>query len=289
MPTQSLEVSTRDGTRELTLLGSKQPLAAYLRSIWARRELAREIAAGELRAENQDTVFGALWHLLNPLLLTAVYYLMFGIIFEGARGNVENFVAFLTIGIFVFRYTQKSTQSGAKSLVTNEGLIRSIQFPRAVLPLSTVLQETMALVPATAVMLFIALVTRETPGWTWLLLVPMFALQGVFNLGAAMFMARVTDIFTDTKNLLPFVFRLLFYMSGILYDVERFANSTDHPILWQLFHANPIYVFISIARDSIMSHEVDPLNWALAAGYALLVFLVGFLFFRGGEARYGRG
>lgn len=289
MPTQSIEVSTGDGSRQLSLLGSRQPLGAYLRSLWDRRELAREIAVGELRAENQDTVFGALWHLLNPLLLTAVYYLMFGVIFQGARMGIENFVAFLTIGIFVFRFTQKSTQSGAKSLVTNEGLIRSIQFPRAILPLSTVVQEFIALVPATLVMLTIALVTGEVPGWTWLLLIPLFVVQGLFNLGSAMFFARVTDIFTDTKNLLPFVFRLLFYLSGILYSVDRFVDPTDQPVLWTLFHINPIYVYISVARDAVMWQIVDPLNWGLAVAYAVAAVIVGFAYFRAGEEQYGRG
>lgn len=287
--TSSSISAERAEQRELVPLGAGQSVADYVRSIWSRRELAAEIASGELRAENQDTVLGAVWHLLNPLLLMGVYYLMFGVILGTSRG-VDNFVAFLTIGIFSFRFTQKSIQSGAKSLIDNEGLIRSIQFPRAVLPLSTVVKEVFALGPAAVVMLGVALLTGEVPRLTWLLLVPLFAVQALFNLGGAMFMARVTDGFTDTKNILPFVFRLLFYMSGILYDVGRFTE--DRPeYAWadQVFHANPIYVFVETARDCILHGVVDPVKWGIATAFAVGVAAIGFTFFRRGEGSYGRG
>jgi teichoic acid transport system permease protein len=169
---------------ELSKLGVRPPLGTYLRECWRRRDFARAIAEGELRSQNMDTVLGNLWHVLTPLLLAGVYVLIFGIILDTSRG-VENTIAFLVIGVFVYHYSQKSVMGGAKSVVANEGLIRSIRFPRAILPLSTVLGHALAFVSPFVVMLLIALATGETPGVAWLLLLPIVLLLTVFNIGAA--------------------------------------------------------------------------------------------------------
>lgn len=285
-----MSASTHARDPELQRLGVRPPLRAYLRDVWRRRDFARAIAEGEVRGQNMDTVLGNLWHVLNPLMLAGVYVLIFGVLLEGAGLNrgVENFPVFIVIGVFVFHYSQKSIISGAKSIVANEGLIRSIRFPRAILPISTVLGQSFAFVPSILVMLVIALARGELPNIAWLLLVPLFLVQTIFNIGAAFIVARLTDLFRDLQNVLPYVFRLLFYLSGVLYSVDRFI---DHGPVRELFNFNPFFVWVTLWRGPIMD-EMDVLEPRLAvigACGALLLLVVGFVFFRAGEHRYGRG
>jgi teichoic acid transport system permease protein len=101
-----------------------------------------------------------MWHLLNPILLIAVYYLVFGVILR-IDNEVDNFIAFLGIGIFAYHWSQKTITGGAKAITSNEGLIRSLQFPRALLPLATVVQEVLAFLPGVAVMVAVVLLTGE--------------------------------------------------------------------------------------------------------------------------------
>ena len=282
----------------LTPLGVRPSLWAYLRSIWQRRDFAVAIAGGELRGQNMDTVLGNLWHILNPLLLAGVYYLMFGVILRGLldRG-VENFAAFIVIGVFAYHYSQKTVMGGAKAISDNEGLIRSIRFPRALLPLSVVLGQAFAFMPAVAVMLVITVVTGVTfgtgdfPHAGWLLLVPILLAQTLFNIGAAFVVARVGDSVRDVQHFLPYVFRLLFYLSGVLYPVTRFV-AEDSPVRW-LFDLNPFYVWVSLIRGPLLNDPLFPtLDVRLAvigAVWAVVLLVAGFLYFRAGEAQYGRG
>jgi teichoic acid transport system permease protein len=233
--------------------GARPGMFRYLKDIWSRREFAAAIASGEVRSQNMDTVLGNPWHVLNPLLLIAVYYLVFGVILQVDRG-VDNYIAFLAVGIFTYHYSQKSISAGAKSITSNIGLIRSMKFPRAILPTATVLGQTFAFIPAIAVMLTVAVVTGEFPHWTWLFLPAFFLIQFCFNIGASCIVARLTDHFHDIENVLPYVLRLAFYLSGVLYSVE--ARIHD-PALLRLFDFNPFYTFITLARGPVMDQAID--------------------------------
>lgn len=274
------------------------PVSAYLRSIWNRREFVWAVPLNELRAQNMDTVLGNLWHLLNPLLLVGVYWLLFGVILDiSVADRVDNprladvsYVAFLSIGIFLFQYTQKCTIQGAKSIVSNVGLLRSMQFPRAILPMSAVIQETVALMPALVLMFAIVLGFGVTPRITWLLILPIVAMQIFFNLGASFVVARMTDSFRDLQNVLPYIFRLLFYLSGVIFPAERFLteeNGLDRYLVF--FDLNPLYSFVTAARDAILEGVIDPWRWLSMAVWTVGLLTLGFLYFRADEHRYGRG
>lgn len=272
-----------DGLRPVV---TRPSLGAYLRDTWRRRDFALAIAGSELRGQHMDSVLGNIWHVLNPLLLAGVYYLVFGVLLDISRG-VDNFPAFIVVGVFVFHHSQKAIISGSASVVSNEGLIRSIQFPRAILPLSTVIGHSLAFLPAIVVMLLIIIGTGEMPRPGWVLLLPILMMQALFNLGAAFVVARMTDLFRDVQNVLPYLFRLAFYGSGVLYAPSRFVD--DERIL-AFFDFNPFFVFVSLARGPLLAEmSIDPRLVTIGAAWTLVLLIGGFLFFRRGEDRYGRG
>lgn len=265
-------------------IGVDQRLKAYLADLWRRRQFATAIAFGEARSQHMDSALGSLWLILNPAMLMGIYYVIFGLVLEVNRG-VDNLIAFLAVGVFMFHYTQRSVVAGSKSVLKNEGLIRSIAFPRAILPIATVLAHTVMFLPAVAVMLAVALVTGEYPRGTWLLLPVVFVLQTLFNVGFALVVARLTSRFPDVQNVLPYVFRILFYLSGILFLATRYVSEAQ---LW-LFDFNPIYALVTLTRGLIMDGTMHPWLWLSATVWALVALGGGFAFFKRGEREYGRG
>lgn len=279
--------------QELRLLGVRPPVLTYLRQVWRRRDFATAIAAGEIRSQNMNTLLGNFWHILNPLMLAGVYILIFGVVLDVARQGVENVPGFILIGVMAYHYSQKSIMSGAKAISSNEGFIRSIRFPRAVLPLSTVLGHAFAFIPALLVMIVLVLLTgllgetTERPSTLWLLLAPIFLVQTIFNVGAAFILARLGDAFRDLQNVLPYLFRLIFYASGVLYSVERFVESGPMRLLFDL---NPFYAFVSLFRWMLLTETTLQPQWLVtASAWSVVLLVVGFLYFRAGEDRYGRG
>jgi teichoic acid transport system permease protein len=275
-------------------LGERPSLRDYLRQVWERREFALSSAIGDLRAQHMDTTLGNVWHLLNPILMIAIYYLVFGVILDISRG-LDNFIGFLTIGIMAYQWSQKSITQGSRTIIGNEGLIRSLQFPRALLPVAAILKETLAFLPGVVLMVAVMLITAEPVTPAWAIVVPAFALHVTFNLGVALVLARVADRFRDTVNLLPFVFRLGFYGSGVIFAVDtRFSDVFEHAWVVWVFIANPFYALLGLWREALMTtytittHDVKWL-WISAIGWTVVALGVGLVVFRAGEKEYGRG
>ena len=287
-----MSATTSEPPPGLKPLSVTPPLGEYLAMIWRRRAFALEMSAGEFRAKHANTFLGSIWYVLNPLLLLGVYWLVFGVLLGVDRG-VDNFVGFLAAGIFVYQFSQRSITGGASSIAKNLSLIRSLQFPRALLPVSAVIREALTLRVALVVVAAILLSTGEPVLITWLVLLPLLGLQFLFNLGGALIAARLADKVKDIENVLPFIFRLLFYGSGVIFLADRFIRDLNNPELWRtLFVLNPLYCFVSLPRHYLMSsleQEHVTLMWLSVSTWTLVLLIGGLLFFRAGERSYGRG
>lgn len=271
----------------LVPVGAVAPVGSYIAEAWQRRDFALNLAIADVRANNVNSLLGNLWHLLNPLLLVGVYYLIFGVVFDlSGRGGVDNYLGFLVIGVFLFTFTRKSTVVGARAIVNNRSLLQNIRFPRVLLPVSSVLSEFLAFVPSLVVILFVERATGEMPTPMWLLLVPIVIVQTVFNLGLSMVAARLTVHVRDFEQLLPFLLRLWFYLSGVLYPVDRIGEALS-PFWREVFEANPAYVYIDLARQAMMQDVTSSKSWILAIAWAVVALVGGFVYFRGHELEYG--
>jgi teichoic acid transport system permease protein len=271
----------RAGLRNVS---EQQHFEDYVSDVWDRREFAVAVPLGQLRAQHMDTLLGNLWHVVNPLLIMGVYYVLFGVILGTSKG-VPNFLAFLAVGVFTFHYTQRTVSAGAMSVFGNAGLIRAIYFPRAILPLQTVILQTVAFLPAIVTMLLVTMLNGVMPRPAWLLLIPVFVVQGLFNLGWTFVVARAGDTYRDLTNVLPHFFRVLIYMSGAMYSVERFINS---PLTRRLFELNPMYSFLSLARGAVLGTPTTIGMYLSVGAWTTLALVGGFIYFRAGEHAYGR-
>lgn len=261
-------------------------LPSYLRGLWERRHYIWYVAKSNLRSRQINSVLGNLWHLLNPMLQIGVFFLFFGVVLDTTRG-VDNFLGYLSIGVFVYTYSQKCALTGATSLTKYRGLMQIVSFPRATLPITTTITEALATVPPFAVMFLVALATGEPPALRWLLVVPFFVIQTGFNAGLAMVTARAVSHVADIKEVLPFVFRLGFYFSGVLFNVNAYIEGKSYETIFRL---NPLYCFLEINRGAILEgHAIDWELVAIATAWALGILVVGFWWFRAAEDSYGEG
>lgn len=268
----------------LTQLGERPPLRAYIRELWQRRSFLWTMSHAKSYAQNQNNYLGQLWTILSPLTLAAVYYLVFGVLL-GTNRAVENFPAFLVIGIFIFMSLSSAVNSGAKSIINNIDLVRAINFPRAVLPISVAISEMLTLLPATGVMLLIVVLTGEPITWKWLLVPVALALILLFTAGACLIVARIVVVARDLRNLIPVAIRLLRYVSGVFFSIQGYVSGT----LGLVLEFQPFAVYLTLMRSCLMREATMSLPlWGAAAGWAILFAVVGLIFFWGAEDEYGR-
>jgi len=273
------------GDDGLFAVGRPVPIGTYLRDLWHRRDYLVRVPLEDLRVQNAHTLLGNLWLLLNPVLQVAVYLLVFGVLIELDRG-VDDYLAFLTVGVFVFHQAQRTVTAGARSVVANVGLVRALRFPRAALPVGSAIGQLLSFAPVLVVMLAVTLAHGHAPGLRWLALPGLLAALTVFGLGAGLLAARATHTYRDLENLLPFLFRLLFYLSGVLYSVDHFV---DDGTLRSLFALDPLYCLVTTWRWALIGTEASGLAWTGTVLWPTLLLVGGFMAFRSREATYGSG
>ncbi|TDB77818.1 ABC transporter permease [Micromonospora sp. KC723] len=281
------QLAARHGLR---VAGERPSLAEYSRRLWAYRHFIAAYANAKLVASYSNAKLGQIWQVLTPLTNAAVYYLIFGVVL--AQKEIPNFIAYLTTGLFIFNFTQSAVLAGTQSISSNLGLIRALHFPRACLPVAATLTQFQQLLASMVVLVGIVLVTGEPITPEWLLMVPALLLQAVFNAGVVMVVARMGSKSSDLKQLMPFIMRTWMYGSGVLYSVSLFKRLPEWAAT--LIQYNPMLVYIELARHALLE-QAPLLNesltqlWLVAAAWAVVAGIGGFVYFWRGEQEYGRG
>jgi teichoic acid transport system permease protein len=234
----------------LKLSGARPPLMRYIGLLWQRRHFIIGFATARNVSMYTDAKLGQIWQVLTPLLNAGVYYLIFGLLFEAARG-VAHYPAFLVTGVFVFAFAERSIVTGSNVMRANLQLIRALYFPRAALPLAYVIVELQQMLVGMVVLAVIMVVSGEYPSWYWLLLFPAVLLQTLFNTGAALIVARLGGSLADVSELIPFFLRISRYFCGVMYLIITLPAALT---LWekQVLSLNPFAVYISLVRVAFM-------------------------------------
>lgn len=284
-PDDELDAAALAERYGLERIGARPALIPYVRDIWQRRHFLWTLASGRAYTRNTDNYLGQVWSILNPLLLAGTYYLVFGVLLT-TRDGTENYVAFLTTGIFIFSFISTAITSGASAITGNLSLVRALHFPRALLPLSIAVAELINLIPTIAVMLLIIALSGEPITWTWLLLVPAVAMITLFNAGCALITARIVATARGVRNLIPVGTRLLRYFSGVFYSIHAYTTASLGALVLAY---QPVALYIDIVRSCVLRETpLQAHQWWFGLGWALLFSVLGFIVFWRAEERYGR-
>ncbi|MGP9846308.1 ABC transporter permease [Brachybacterium sp. 107] len=270
----------------LTPVGVRPRLGEYLAQLWDRRHFIWMDARHRVATQNSRNRLGSAWLILKPMLDAAMYFVIFGLVLKITRG-MENYPGFIIIGVLMFRSTMRAISQGPGQLLSGKAMIRAFSFPRAALPISAEIRESLQMVYTVAIMIVMIMVVpnHEQPELTWLLVPVIFVFQFFLNLGISLFMARVGFFFPDTTQFMTFVARFLMYGSGVIFPIERFLTN---PIASALISVNPIYHMLVLYRAVLMDGTVPAAeHWMILGAWSVGLTVFGFIFFWRGEATYG--
>ncbi|ASR55045.1 ABC transporter permease [Cellulomonas sp. PSBB021] len=256
----------------------------YFRDLRARLPFAAESSKASIRAAHSQTVFGQLWLIINPLLMSFVYFLLTVII--GGKGGID-LLAHIVSGLFVFHLVSGSMSAGASSVTGGGRLIMNMAFPRLLMPMSAVRTAFFRFLPTLPVVLIMKAFTDEEWGPQMLLAAVFLGFMVVFSIGLASVLATLQVYFRDTSSFLPFVTRIWLYMSPIIWTVDtvqtgKFARFADF-----MLYGNPLFTMVGGWTDLVLDGTVPPLSfWVISACWAVGMAVVGSLFFMSREREF---
>jgi lipopolysaccharide transport system permease protein len=237
------------------------------------RELVRHLVRGTLARESTGRVFGALWWLVDPIVLVGVYVFFVGVIL---RSGGENFALFVAVGVLIWKHLSSGVIAAMTSTLAREQAMRQVAFPRGVLPLAAIIAETMHLLIGFAVYVAVAAVVfgiYVTP--LIVFVVPLLAIHVILVLGISFALSALNILYRDVQNMTNYAFRIGFFLSPTLYAVTLIPES-----IRPVYYLNPFATLIPAFRD-VMLYQQQP-DWLAVAQVGVascVVFVLGFLTF----------
>ncbi len=237
------------------------------------RDLVLYLTYTNLRVESSRYYLNFLWWIIDPLLMLATYYILFGLIIQH---SVPDFIPFLLVGLVCWQWFSNSVSHAMGSVLSSGMLIRQVYFPKLVLPVSVLLVDFVKILVVIAVLLVFVWSYGFAPGVHYLALPLVMMVQAVLIYGVAVMMAGLVPLLPDLRLIVLALLQLSFFLSGVLFQ------PTDVPeqFLW-LFYLNPMAPIIEAWR-AILLYAAWPhwgnLGQALVIGVACS--LAGNLLFR---------
>jgi ABC-2 type transport system permease protein len=227
--------------------------------------LSVTLAVMEFKLRFFGSVLGYLWQLMRPLLLFGVLYVVFTE-FVRLGDGVRFYPAVLLTGIVLFTFFSDATSRSVTSVADRESLVRKIEFPRLVVPLSVLLISYFNLLLNLLAVLVFVLATGVSPRVEWLALPLLLVPLGLFAGGLAMLLSALYVRFRDVQPIWEVLLQVLFYGSPILYVLE--VLPTEH-LQHLVVRFNPIATILVQARHSLID-DTAPNAWDAAGGIAYL-------------------
>lgn len=248
-------------------------------------ELLWNLTLRELRGKFKRSVLGWLWSVINPLAAIAIYTIVFGVFFGvtppvGDPSGLHMYGFFLVCGLLPWTFLTNSLNGAAQSITANEGLVKKVYFPRAVLPGSS----TLAWLASFGVELSVLGVVLLAWGnmilpWIPVVLVLM-AIETVFVFGLGLLLAAGNAYFRDVQHFLGIVLNVWFYSTPILYPATLLD---DQPavVRFVVLELNPMAIFVDSYRD-VLYHLRMPtgMQWLAMTAVALVTLAIGVSTFR---------
>ncbi len=256
---------------------------------WGRFwHLTYNIARNEFKLRFFGSALGYLWQLMRPLLLFGVLDIFFtrvARIGRGGPGQVD-YAAQLLGSIVLFTFFAEATGGAVRSVLDRENLVRKIQFPRLVIPVSVVLVALFNLSLNLIVVLIFALVEGVRPMLSWLELPLILVLLAVFATGVAMLLSALFVRFRDVQPIWDVVTQVLFYVSPVIIPIDNVRERLSQALV-HIYMLNPLAVAFQEFRHAMVTHASPSAaqvigSWAALLepiGIVLATFVVGFVVF----------
>ena len=228
------------------------------------RHLLRNLVLKDLKLKYRGSVIGFLWSLANPILMGVVYTVAFTNIL---RIHNEGFVFYLMLGLLAWTFFASSVAMSTGAIVDNGGLVKSVWFPRAILPTATVLFNLAQYLLSVSVILPLMLIYYRVVPEAPMLLFPVFvSLQVLLTIGVALILATSAAFLRDVRHLVEIALAILFWMTPIVYELGQLSN----PALRRLIFLSPMSPYVAAYQQIFYYRQwPDAAIWATTIGYAV--------------------
>jgi len=255
--------------------------ALNLGDLWRYRELVLFMIWRDVKVRYKQTLLGAAWAVIQPVLTMLVFTFVFGTVAkvptEGMPYPIFSYTALLPWGLFT-----AALNTASRSLTANQNMVTKIYFPRLVLPLASVLGGLVDFAIAFVILIGMMLYYHVSPtGAVWTL--PLFlVLTLVTALGVALWLSAINVQYRDVNYVLPFLTQFWLFLTPVAYSAQVISAK------WQtVYSLNPMAGVVNGFRWALLGTNTGPdLNMAVSVAISIAFLVSGLFYFRSMERTF---
>jgi ABC-2 type transport system permease protein len=249
----------------------------YRHSLWL-------LTKRDLQVRYTTSSLGYLWSILDPLLMSGIYYFVFVILFgRGANTPYDDpYIVFLLAALLPWTWFNGATNDFAKAFLREAKLIRSTSIPRSIWVMRIVLSKGIEFIISLPVLIVFVIITQftSTPAHIRfdIVYVPLaILLEGILITGVGLILAPLVVFFRDLERAIKLLLRLLFYATPIVYGIEKFQGK---PFIQHILELNPLAGPMGIYRSVFFAKTLDWHAIEISAVESVVILVIGIFAFR---------
>ena len=264
----------------------KKSIKINWQELWIYRDLFLVLAWRDISVRYKQTLLGALWAILQPVMTMLVFTFIFNRMAGIESGDGTPYPIFLYTGLLLWQYFSATINNAAQSMVTNTSLIQKVYFPRLVIPATGATTAFVDLAVASAVLAAMMVYYGFVPQIIGVVIVPLLLLIATFSaLGVGLVLASLNVKYRDVRYALPFFVNIGLYMTPVIYPVSMLNK---YPFVKTLFlWLNPMASVINSARTGLLGRS--PIEWdtlIISLFVSAIYFLFGLFYFKRTESYF---
>ncbi len=256
-----------------------------LRDLWHYRELLFFFAWRDIKVRYKQTVLGAAWAVLQPLLLMTVFWLFLGKVAKVPTGDLP-YPLFVFSGLVPWFLFNTSVAAASNSLLDSERLISKVYFPRLAVPFAAAGPAVIDFTLTTALLIVMMLAYGITPGITLVFAPLAVALIVVAALGIGTFLSALNVSYRDFRYVVPFMIQAWLFATPSIYLATTAAGADIPDFVRWIMMANPMTGLIDFFRASLFGLALPWASLGISAAVAVVFFFLGCVYFRRVEDRF---
>lgn len=238
------------------------------------RDLIVILTQKEVKVRYKSTLFGYIWSVAHPLAFAFVFFMAFKVVM---RIQMEGYAVFLIAGLFPWQWLSNSVNASPMVFLGNASLIKKVNLPRNILPLTTVLQDMIHFLFSIPVIVLFLFIYHKSPSFSWFYGIPvLLSIQLLMTYGLSLMISSVNLFIRDLERLTIIGTTLLFYFTPIIYPEtmipERFINL--------ILFLNPLSSLMISWRTLFLDGTLGLLLVLVSFTYSLFIFTLGYLVYK---------
>ncbi len=244
------------------------------RDLWSYRELFFFLAWRDITIRYRQTILGAAWAVLQPVITMLVFTFLFGVVVKVDTGGIPGPIFYFS-ALLPWLYFAATVSNSGNSLVSNGDLIKKVYFPRLILPGAGALVGLVDMAIG-ALILIVMMAYYGVLSSRLLLWLPLTGLLFAFSFAVGVVLSATNVKYRDVKHAIPFMIQIWMFLTPVIYPTTAIP-----PQFRWLLALNPLSGIIEAFRATVApSASFDTSGLLLSIGATILVLIVGMTYFR---------